>query len=87
MTRKKKEQLNGWKARPEKPERDNEVDNLIDVLGDISDADIYHNSFVSRSTIRRLRSGKTKAPQFLTVQTMASAAGFEYVLKKRRPVR
>lgn len=70
--------------RPKKPLRDAEVDILAEAISGYDTTDLYHNSYLSRSTIKRLRDGKTRKPQHMTMTGIAAAAGFEYVLRRRR---
>lgn len=66
-----------------KPARDKSVDELTKAIESFDTAELYHNSYLSRSTIARLRSGKTRMPQNMTMRGIAEAAGFEYVLRKK----
>lgn len=73
-----------------KPLRDTEVDNIrqaVRALG-LSNAEIYHNTYLSRGTIAKLlewRPGKkrTKYPAFMTLKGVAAAGGMEYRLVKK----
>ena len=77
-------------SRKTKPLRDTEVDNIratIRGLG-MSNAEIYHNTYLSRGTIAKLlewRPGKkrTKYPAFMTLKGVAAAGGLEYRLVKK----
>jgi len=80
------------KSRPGKikPLRDAEVDNIRKAIRslDLTNAEIYHNTYLSRGTITKLleaRPGKkrTKYPTFMTLKGVAAAGGMEYRLVKR----
>lgn len=73
-----------------KPARDNAVDEIraaVRGLG-LSNAEIYHNTYLSRSTITKLleaRPGKkrTRYPTFMTLKGVAAAGGMEYRLVRK----
>ena len=69
--------------RPAKPEQDDDVEELADLISHMEVSDLYHNSYLSRSCIRNLKKGITKKPQHMTMTGIAAAAGFEYVLRRR----
>lgn len=72
-----------------KPAKDSAVDEIraaVRGLG-LSNAEIYHNTYLSRSTIAKLleiRPGKkrTRYPTFMTLKGVAAAGGMEYRLQK-----
>ena len=70
--------------RLKKPQRDETVDELVQAIEGFETADLYENSPLAKSTIARLRSGKTRAPQNMTMRFIAAAAGLEYVLRRKR---
>lgn len=78
---------NRTRGRLDKPTDDSDsvadLNSLMDQT-DMSDSDLYHNSYLSRGTIKRLRAGITRYPQHMTLKGIAAAAGYEYVLRKRR---
>lgn len=86
MTGKSKEA--GQPKKPGKPEYDDDIDNLLYVIRNLSNAQIFHNSFLSRGTIAKLRHPdlrkRTRKPQHMTMRGTAAAAGFEYRLVRRR---
>lgn len=67
----------------QKPIHDPDVDRLVRAVRGLSTADLYHNSYLSRGTIKRLRDGKTSRPQHLTMVGIAQAAGMKYELVKK----
>jgi hypothetical protein len=72
--------------KPDRPDTDNlfeDLKTLIDTLG-VTNSFLYHNSFVSRSTIRNARNGKTRKPMSLTLQTLGEAIGYELTWKRRK---
>lgn len=69
--------------RARKPTRDTDVDELAVLMNGHEVNDIYHNSYLSRSTIRRLRDRQTRVPQHMTMKGIAAALGFEYVLRRK----
>ena len=73
--------------RPPKPKRDTDIDQLVRATLHLSNADIYHNTYLSRSTINKLRErrvGKhrTRYPTHMTMTGIAAAAGLRYKLTK-----
>lgn len=72
-----------------KPVRDEAVDEIrkaVRSLG-LSNAEIYHNTYLSRGTISKLlewRPGKkrTRYPSFMTLKGVAAASGMRYKLVK-----
>jgi hypothetical protein len=82
-----KRQLNGLKDRPaslKRPPRDPDVEAVVKILEGKDTHEIWMNSWVSKSTIRRLRNMQTRHPQHGTLQTCAGAVGYEYVLRRKR---
>lgn len=87
---KKKASKSNGHFRPEKPKRDSDIDALIAWTSHLTNAEIYHNTYLSRSTINKLRErrpGKprTRYPTHMTMQGVARAAGFIYKLTKDKP--
>jgi hypothetical protein len=68
----------------EKPAVDPDISKLVRAIRTSSTADLYHNSYLSRGTIDRLRKQKTKRPQHLTMVGVANAAGLEYRLVPKK---
>jgi hypothetical protein len=66
-----------------KPIHDPDVAQLVRAVRSITIDDLYYNSYLSRSTIKRLREGKTSRPQHLTMVGIAQAAGYKYELVKK----
>lgn len=73
-----------------KPLRDVGVDEIRAAIRNtgMSNADIYHNTYLSRGTISKLlewRPGKsrTRYPTFMTMKGVAAAGNMEYRLVKR----
>jgi hypothetical protein len=85
-----KRQFNGLKDRPatlKRPPRDPAVDDVVRLLEGKDTHTIWMNSWVSKSTIRRLRrqdAFRTRHPQHSTLSTCANAVGYEYVLRRRK---
>jgi hypothetical protein len=76
--------------RHSKPARDDAVDDIRKTVCNLglSNAEIYHNTYLSRGTIQKLleaRVGKprTRYPSHMTLKGVAAAAGFEYRLVRR----
>lgn len=67
-----------------RPARDPEVATMIALLEGKTTHEVWLNSWVSKSTIRRLRTAQTRHPQHSTMVTCANAVGFEYVLRRKR---
>lgn len=66
--------------KPERPLVDPDISRLVRAIRSASDAELYHNSYLSRSTIQRLRTGKTRRPTHMTMTGIAAAAGMEFRL-------
>jgi hypothetical protein len=83
----KKSNGNGASHRPQKPKRDHDIDALVRATSHLTDAEIYHNTYLSRGTISKLRerrAGKkrTRYPTHMTMTGIAAAAGLIYKLTK-----
>jgi hypothetical protein len=70
-------------TRPKKPKRDNDIEKLVAQTDSYSNADIYNKTFLCRGTIARLRSGKTRYPNHMTMVGVAAAVGLEWRLVKK----
>ena len=70
-------------TRPKKPKRDPDVAKLVAQTDGYSNADIYHNTFLCRGTISKLRGGKTRRPSHMTMIGVAAAVGLEWRLVKK----
>jgi hypothetical protein len=86
-SRSKKPNGNGHVSRLVKPKRDLDIDALVRATSHLTDAEIYHNTYLSRSTISKLRerrAGKkrTRYPTHMTMTGIAAAAGLIYKLTK-----
>lgn len=69
--------------RPKRPDRLTIVDTLQGQVAKVSTADLYYNSWVSKSTIRNHQLGKVRKPQIGTMVTLANALGCEYKLVRK----
>lgn len=72
-----------YRGKPKKPILDPGVAALARAIRTHKLDDLYHNSYLSRSTIKRLKEQKTTKPQHMTMVGIAQAAGFEYKLVKK----
>lgn len=79
MTQKKKP----IQRRLVKPKQDSDVAELARLMSEHEVSDIYHNSYLSRTTIKRLMDRKTRVPQHMTMQGIAAAIGLVYVLRRK----
>jgi hypothetical protein len=72
--------------RPKKPQRDPDIEKLVSQTDGWANADIYHNTFLSRGTIANLRGTgrrKTRYPTHMTMVGVAAAVGLEWRLVKK----
>lgn len=67
-----------------RPPKDPDIGNVVVLMSGKTTHDIWMNSWVSKTTIRRLRHGHTRHPQHSTMITCASAVGYEYVLRRKK---
>ena len=70
-----------------KPLRDPGIEEVVDKVNNYSTSDIYHNSYLSRSTIRKLRRTDDKAtrrPQHMTLTGVLNACGYEYAIRRMK---
>jgi len=70
--------------KPERPVRDSVVDEVRHYMSGRDLSYIYYNCFVSRTTLRNIKSGKTNFPRNSTVDTTLAAMGMERVIRMRR---
>jgi len=70
-------------ARYKKPARDADIDVLISKTMPLSNAEIYHNTYLCRSTIANLRRCRTRYPTHMTMVGVAAAVGLEWRLVKK----
>ena len=84
MAKKQFEELKERSPALKRPLRDPHVDDVVQLLDGKSTHDVWMNSWVSKSTIRRLRKRQTRHPQHSTMVTCAGAVGYEYVLKRKK---
>ena len=69
-----------------KPLRDPAVTDVLTAIDGVPTTEIYLNSYLSRSTISKLRHPKngTKRPQHMTLVGVLGAIGMEYVIRRRK---
>jgi hypothetical protein len=70
-----------------KPPRDPAVDEVVELVKNRSNQQLYMNSFLSKSTIYKLRKrgpDATRRPQHLTLVGVLGAAGYEYVVRRKK---
>lgn len=65
-----------------KPARDKDIDTLNDAMGTMTVGAIFNNTYLSRSAIRNIQTGKTKKPQHMTMVGIAAARGLRWKLVK-----
>ena len=70
-------------ARPKKPPIDPGISPLVRAVRGNSVGDLYHNTYLSRSTIANLVKGKTRRPNHMTMTGIAAAAGLQYKLVRK----
>jgi len=70
--------------KPKKPPIDPVVQTLQDIMGTESVTEIYYRSWLSKSTLYNIRTGKTKRPQHMTVAGIARAKGYRIQFVKGR---
>lgn len=75
--------------RPAKPKRDPDIEALVMATQHMSNAEVWHNTYLSRGTINKLREqrvGKkrTRYPTHMTMAGVAAAAGMRWTLTKFR---
>jgi hypothetical protein len=70
-----------------KPPRDPAVDQVVELVRNYTTHRLYMNSFLSKSTIYKLRKNghdATRRPQHLTLVGVLGAAGYEYVVRRKK---
>lgn len=72
---------NKWK----KPPRDPAVGEVLGAVNHLDSRYLYMNSYLSRSTIYKLRKpGGTRRPQHMTLVGVLGAAGLEYRITRKK---
>lgn len=66
--------------RPRKPEADAAVFKLLRVMAGRTTAEIARKTWVSPSTISKLRTRRTRYPQHATYAEILRALGYDYVI-------
>lgn len=82
--KKKFEELQERSPALKRPPRDPDIDPVVKLMNGKTTHEIWMQSWVSKSTIRRLRRAQTRHPQHSTMVTCANAVGYEYVLRRKR---
>src|SRR5262245_38395343 len=67
-----------------KPTRDPDIDQVQAILSNMTVADVYNNSYLSRSCIRNLKKNKTRKPQHMSMVGMLASAGYEYQIRRKK---
>jgi len=67
-----------------KPEVDPGINHVVQTTAKLSVDAIYRNCYLSKSTIRKIKTGVTRRPQHMTMTALYRAAGFELVAVKRK---
>lgn len=65
---------------PKRPERDREIFAVLRSVRHLSEQDIASRTYVSASTVKALRSGKTRYPQHHTLAAVARVGGMRFAL-------
>lgn len=65
---------------PKRPERDREIFSVLRSVRHLSERDIASRTYVSASTVRAWRSGKTRYPQHHTLAAVARVGGLRFAL-------
>ena len=67
-----------------KPLRDPDIDKVQAIIKGLTVADVYYNSYLSKSCIRNLKKNVTRKPQHMSMVGMLASAGFEYQIRRKK---